>query len=61
MHQGLLLNAVANYFVTNIVLPVDEENMNAITYFELNQFMGGNEYKVCTSFVYVIFEVIELL
>lgn len=51
-------NTVVNRFLSNIILPIDEEKLNAMTYSELNQFACAAEYKVCTiviSFSLVLF------
>lgn len=47
-HKGLCSNIVANCLVSNILLPVDVEKMDGMTCLELNQYVGGSEYKVST-------------
>lgn len=45
-HKGFRIGAVVTYLVGNIILPLDDERLDQMTTFELNQFVGSAEYKV---------------
>lgn len=49
-YTGLRSNAVVSCVVSNILLPANLENKDDMTCSELNQYVGGSEYKVSTFF-----------
>lgn len=54
-HRGFCSTTVANCLVRNIVLPTDEK-LNWMTCSELNQFAGGNKYKVSIILIHLCFD-----
>lgn len=50
---------VASCLVSNIILLIDEEKMNAMTYSKLNQFIGGSEYKVRNIDICLFIDIFE--
>lgn len=50
MYRGFHHYLMVTCLVGNIIMPGDEEKLDKMTNFELNQYAEGDEYKVYDSF-----------